>query len=151
MTVFAPAWASLPTDPDTDLPPLVDGGRPYSDPPWRVDGPAPAHARSRVLVVGDPSWPDPGAVSGHLTVAWRDAGQPLTVIHEAGCHPLGSAVRRWLAEHRPCGHVPVEYDPSPWRSTVAIRPRAWRVLAFGDGWGVRVAERAGLDVRRVTA
>lgn len=128
---------------------LVDGGRPYVEQPWEVRREAaPIDTRSRVLVVGDPQWSDVGAVFAHLTIAWRDAGQPLIVVLEHGGHPLGAAVQLWLHEH-PCGHELVTYDPSPWRGTPAIRPRAWRVLAFGDGWGVRVTERAGLDVRRV--
>ena len=130
---------------------LVDGGRPYVEQSWEVRREAaPVDTRSHLLVVGDPSWSDVGAVHAHLTIAWRDAGQPLVVVFEHGVHPLGAAVRLWLHEH-PCGHELVTYDPSPWRGSLAIRPRAWRVLAFGDGWGVRVTERAGLDVRRVGA
>lgn len=103
---------------------------------------------SRVLVVGTPDWPHPGLVHAHLTVAWRDAGRPLHVVHEAGRHPLAAAVRSWLRE-TPCGHIEGRYHPSLWRSPVAIRPKAWRVLAFGPHWGVTAATRAGLDLRQV--
>lgn len=132
-----------------DRPARAFGGPPADSrwaTPCRIE--PPISTRSRLLVVGDREFPDLAAVFAHLTIAWREAGQPLDVVLEHGTYPLAAAVRQWLDEH-PCGHHLVTYDPNPWRGTVAIRPRAWRVLAFGQGWGVRVAEKAGLDVRRV--
>lgn len=142
------AFAHPDADPEP-LDPLVTGGKQFShgDPNQR-DAPPPK-SRTRVLVVGAADWPDVGAVFAHLTIAWRDAGQPLEVVHERGDHPLARHIRTWLAEHPENSSTP--FDPSPWQGTDVIRPKAWRVLAFGDGWGVRVAEQAGLDVRRVAA
>lgn len=118
--------------------------------------------RSRVLVTGSRDWPDQAAVWTALTEAWRDAGQPLLVVH--GACPTGADVmaQAWADEHK-VGGVEVERHPADWsrggraagplRNLEMVQAGAWRVLAFvahrspGATQCVTAAQRAGLDVR----
>lgn len=119
---------------------------------------------SRVLVTGSRDWTDRGAVWGALTIAWRDAGQPLTVV-QGGC-PTGADLhaREWAAEHAFAGHE-LEEHPADWRchgrvagpirNHAMVMTGAWRVLAFildgsrGASGCADFADHVGLDVRRI--
>lgn len=136
-------------------------------------------ALARVLVAGARDHPSPALVRVALTRAWRDAGQPIVVVHGAcRARPLPGGLYDWstmtgadrwaddwATEHAVAG-VQVERHPADWathrrvagplRNTHMISRRAWRMLAFPHGasrgtWDcVRQARAAGLDVRIIT-
>lgn len=135
-----------------------------STPGWatvaHVDPDPPTSCR-RVLVTGSRDWTDTGAVREALNLAWRDAGQPIVVVH--GACPTGAdhIADGWAVEHE-CAGITVERHRADWtlgprggpvRNLRMVNLGAWRVLAFplgaspGSRGCVRLAQAAGLDVR----
>ncbi len=127
--------------------------------PWSAVSMGP---RVRVLVTGSRAWSDAAAVRVALTRAWRDAGQPLTVVH-GGCPTGADAIAAaWVREHEVAG-IEEELHVARWhrhgraagplRNQEMVDAGAWRVLAFplgaspGTRHCVQAAEMAGLDVR----
>lgn len=131
----------------------------------------------RVLVTGSRTLTDPRAVRAALTHAWRDAGQPIVVVHGAcGARRLRTGewdytrlrgadrwADEWTLEHMPFTGCGVERHPADWdrhgrsagprRNVAMVKLGAWRVLGFPVGPSIgtrhclRVARAAGLDVR----
>ena len=140
---------------------MFGGAQPtVSVPPPRL-GP-----HSRVLVTGSRDWVDQAVVRAALTAAWRDAGQPLVVVHGACPTGADAMAEAWAVEHAVAG-IEVERNPANWRLggrgagpvryAAMVRAGAWRVVAFvrhhspGASQCVLAARRAGLDVRTWTA
>lgn len=120
-----------------------------------------ATGHTRVIVTGSRGWADEAAVRTALTRAWREAGQPLVVVH--GACPTGAdrIASEWAREHEHAGIVE-ERHPADWRSlgrsagptrnAAMVRAGAAFVLAFPSGASVgtrgamRLAARAGIPV-----
>lgn len=121
------------------------------------DGP-----RSRVLVTGSRDVVNEPLVRCELTRAWREAGQPLVVVHGACPTGVDAIAATWCREHEFAGIVE-ERHPARWhlhgraagpvRNAEMVQAGAWRVLAFPAGLSrgtrhcMRTALAAGLDVR----
>lgn len=82
-------------------------------PPTTIPGSF-ATGHTRVLVTGSRAWTDEAAVRTALTRAWREAGQPLVVVH--GACPTGAdrIASEWAREHEPAGIVEEPW-PAKWR------------------------------------
>lgn len=125
-----------------------------------IPGPSPT-GRTRVLVTGSRAWVDEAAVRTALTRAWRDAGQPLTVVH-GGCPAGADAIAAaWVREHELCG-ITQEVHAADWRrvgrwagparNAAMVAAGADLTLAFplGESRGTRhtmqLARDAGIPV-----
>lgn len=73
-----------------------------------------ATGHTRVIVCGSRAWTDEAAVRTALTRAWREAGQPLVVVH--GACPTGAdrIASEWAREHQHAGIVE-ERHPADWK------------------------------------
>jgi hypothetical protein len=119
-------------------------------------GPAP-----RVIVTGSRALTVPAVVSTALTSVWREAGQPIRVVHGACPTGADAFAEQWAAEHALFG-IEVERWHADWRSygrsagprrnAAMVRAGAHRVLAFplgashGTRGCIRAARAAGLHV-----
>lgn len=120
-----------------------------------------ATGTTRVIVCGSREWTDEATVRTALTRAWRDAGQPLVVVH--GACPTGAdrIASEWAQEHEAAGIVE-ERHPADWRdlgraagptrNAAMVRAGAGLCLSFPIGLSpgtrgcTRLARAAGIPV-----
>lgn len=120
-----------------------------------------ATGHTRVIVTGSREWQDEAAVRTALTRSWREAGQPLVVIH--GACPTGAdrIASEWAREHEYAG-ITEEPWPAKWklygrragpqRNAEMVAAGAALCLAFpfgqssGTRHAMRCARAAGIPV-----
>jgi hypothetical protein len=115
----------------------------------------------RVIVTGSRALRSPAPVFTALTALWREAGQPIRVVHGACPTGADAFAEQWAVEHALFG-IEVERWPADWRSygrsagprrnLAMVKAGAWRTLAFplgashGTRGCIRAARAAGLHV-----